>query len=269
MALFTSALLFCSYLLFGATTGWAEGHTLSALEDIIRKIENQRSQWTAFKADLALDFLTEGGHQASCRGELIYHRLDEKLILECFNTQNELLFAFKTDDRQFELFLPAYDTVFFGNIFELEDSLDIETHLKPLDLYRALKPMALFLRQASIENWSHDKIILRAYGKKHEGSYLARRMTTNHQGDVTKEIFYSFDEQPLVSIYRSNFQKFRLADSGSKKPITYPQQILIESDKTGQQTVLFLEKIHFFSRLENQDWSLTLPPNTQIIHLGS
>ena len=110
------------------------------IENIVKQIEARRASWIAFKAKVMLHFYQEEEEKASCFGRLLYDRLEEKVVLSCVDNRNKLLFTFKTSDRDFELYLPAMKNVYEGNIFSLSDSPEINSHLKPLDLYRALKP---------------------------------------------------------------------------------------------------------------------------------
>jgi len=247
---------------------YAKNVPIPPLDLIINKIDQRWSRWTALKADLTLNFEAEQKDSASCRGELTYNRLDEKLLLHCFSNDDKLLFGFKSDDTEFELYLPTRDIIFTGNIFDLENSPDIESHLKPLDLYRALKPLAVPQKFSSIEGWNKKTVALKVFGRNHFEHYLSRRLVTSQKGDVFKETYYSFDEKPTVTIYRSNFQKYRIADSQYKKKVVYPQRIYIESESIDKRVDLIFDHIQFYSFLEKQDWSLTAPPTTPLINLS-
>ena len=199
--------------------------------EIVKKIETRRGNWIAMKADLHLYFL-EGGHRAACRAELAYQRLEERILLKGYNAKEELLFVFKTNDRNFEIYLPKQRKVYRGDIFTLEDSPDIESTLKPLDLYRALKPMAIPLPQTEIKNLEGGNISLRIMGMRQDKPYLARRILATKEGDVQVEIYYSFEEKPMTIIRRSNFKE------------NFARRIVIKR-KTREQTLVF-DRIEFF-----------------------
>lgn len=239
---------------------------LSPLETVIQKIEMRRGLWTAFHADLKLQFSSRDQGNAACRGELTYHRLDEKMILKCFNDQNQMLFAFRTDDRFFQLYFPSRETVFVGSIFSLADSPDIESHIKPLDLYRALKPMMVPLHRSIAESWDQDVMMVKVFARDRQSSYLSRSFIASHEGDILKEIYYSRKEDPLVTIHRMKIGSFQLEDGTLKNPIFYPQAIRIDSNSK-QSTLLAFHGIRFFAFLENANWLLDLPKTTRVIDL--
>ena len=240
--------------------------SISLLNGILDKMEARRQPWTALKAEIALDFITEATKQASCKGNLTYRRLDEKLILTCFNASNRLMFAFKTNDEEFELYIPGQNTKITGSIFDLEDSPDIDAYLKPLDLYRALKPMAILQEQSLIEQWTHDAITIRVHGQKHLTPYLARKVDVSHEGDILREIYYSFSEEPYLTISRHNFHQFKLKDSASSLKISYPQKITIHYPRD-KAVALSFTQIKFYSYLDEQDWIINTPSNTHLLNL--
>ncbi|MDD5226273.1 MAG: hypothetical protein PHV97_03690, partial [Candidatus Omnitrophica bacterium] len=147
---FFLASLLISFLSFSP---FARAETVpgSELEGILQKIESRHYRWIAIRADVLLFFAKAGDPNAMCGGELLYQRLDERMFLTCVDARQELMFVFRTLDRRFDLYLPAQNTVYHGSIFDLEDSPDIESHLKARDLYRALKPMAVDPRRAKVE----------------------------------------------------------------------------------------------------------------------
>jgi hypothetical protein len=138
------------FLLSSGPLSWAGTAPGAELEGILQKIESRHYRWIAIRADVLLFFAKAGDPNAMCGGELLYQRLDERMLLTCVDARQELIFVFRTFDRRFDLYLPAQNTVYHGSIFDLEDSPDIESHLKARDLYRALKPMAVDPRRARV-----------------------------------------------------------------------------------------------------------------------
>ena len=70
------------------TSSYANGVlTLSGaadLDTILKQIENRHYRWVAFRSDVILFFVSPGNTgQAMCGGELIYERLDERMLLTC------------------------------------------------------------------------------------------------------------------------------------------------------------------------------------------
>ena len=125
--------------------------------EVLEKIKTRNGYWNAYQGEVVLHFVTSENRQAVCEGTLTYQRLNEKMLLRCFNkakqplvsrgspeeSNGQLLFILKTFDENYDLYQPATRAVYSGNIFDLENSRDIESHLKPLDLYRALKFFAV------------------------------------------------------------------------------------------------------------------------------
>ena len=255
-------------LLVGSVAVTVHSNVISSpLQGILDKIEMRRNQWTAMEADITLYFMAEAKSQAACRGELTYHRLEEKIFLKCFGESGKLLFSFKTNDDAFELYIPPKDTKITGSIFDLEDSPDIEAHLKPLDLYRALKPMAIFPDRSHIDDWKADLITLSVFGQRHLTPYLQRKLFVSSQGDILKEIYYSFTEVPFLTIRRTDFQTFGLADSRGSGKVFYPKQIVIDTHPRQKSIALTFDSLRFFSYLEKTDWPLETTANTRVLSL--
>ncbi len=142
----TCGILFSILIFCVSPLTFAKNQDLSNAS-LLRLLHNRRGNWIALNGDLSLEFLTPQGKKVTCRAELVYQRLDEKILLKGFNEKNEPLFIFKTSDRNFELYLPLISEFYHGSIFDLEDSPEIQSHLKALDLYRALKPGGVLLIQ--------------------------------------------------------------------------------------------------------------------------
>jgi len=257
--------LLVSVLFHSQTTAEARALSLPIIDRIVEQIEVRRGIWIAYQADLTVHFFTEDNKSASCQGELTYHRLDEKILLSCSNVNDELLFIFKTDDRLFDLYIPAQNTAFHGNIFDLEDLPEIESHLNPLDLYRALKPMVLPSRQVYVESWNKKEVHLKVFGNKDHRAYLSRRLKANFEGDILWETYYSFDEKPQVMIERSDYQNRHPTDEGDEQEIVYPHQITIESQTKSRKTVLIFNQVKFLSFVEEAMWNFSIPDDTEIL----
>lgn len=243
-----------------------------SVEELVFQIEERRGSWISFRADLEIHFLTADRQSASCKGKLAYQRLDEKILLQCFNERGELLFIFKTFDKNFELYLPSQAAVFQGDIFSLEDSPSIESHLRALDLYRALKPAAIPF-EAQLEPHSEaGKWRLKIYGSRGENSLLAREVIVTAEGDVIEENYYQLGlSRPSVGVNRSGFEKIN--DSVSNEEFFFPRKIRIESVKEISgvesviQTVLLFQTLEFLSQIPEDEFLLSLPHGTKTIAL--
>ena len=235
--------------------------------DVVRKIEMRRGLWVNLQATLKMDFTTPQGKKASCRAELVYDRLDEKILLKGFNDKSEPLFVFKTDDRNFELYLPRQNTVFSGSIFDLEDSPEIHSHLKALDLYRSLKPMALPLEKTTAdEDQGLTRLEIRgAKGKE-------RALYANAEGDTVKEVYYRKDGMPKTLVERSNFKPVK---KGKRGAFSFPEDIRIESYPsasagagrgTNETRLKFVNAE--FSPLNSQAFDFVFPENARRADIG-
>lgn len=234
---------------------------VSSIQSIINRVEDRKGIWTGFKADLDLRF-SVGGQGAACSGKMTYHRLEEKILLHCYDEHENLLFSFNTHDRNFELYLPAQKTLFKGDIFDLEDAGDIELHLKPIDLYRALKPMSLLAYQAEIEKNEKDSVTVGVYRTQRNQSQIIRQLQISPQGDVAKEIFFDSNQQPVVQIERNTFKERPVVDTGSKRKVIYPDELMIDVLDKDRHTDMKFKQIKFYTSLAEENWHLEVPEGT-------
>ena len=239
-------------------------------EDAVSLIEHRRGTWIAFKADVSLRFSTPAAAQASCRGHLLYKRLDEKILLECFDSAAKSLFIFKTEDKNFQLYLPAQKSIFSGTLFDLEDSPDIESHLKPLDLYRALKPASLSTSEIILRHQEKNltELKVRSTGMAH---VTVRRLIVTKDGDVINEAYYNSKGKIILKIVRALFKK----ENNGREKVSFPRQIKIISyrkkslapgwDKTG----IIFKNISFLPDITDQEFELLLPEDIRKISIES
>jgi len=201
-----------------------------------------------------------------CGGELLYQRLDERMFLSCVDTQKELVFAFRTLDRRFDLYLPAQNTVYHGSIFDLEDSPDIESHLKARDLYRALKPMAVDPRRTKVEHTSSAITNLNVYGSKDAEGTLVRKLYLTPEGDVRGEIFYNANGRPVTEVQRYDFRELR-GRAGSFDSIIFPKKITIVSPETQKGSAIFFAKVRALDTIDPLEFILRVPYGTKEVFL--
>lgn len=235
------------------------------LEDLIYKINFQRFGWIGVQADVQLQFLTPENRTAACRGRLIYQRLEEKIVLECCNERDEVLFALKTLDTNFELYLPSQKTVFRGDIFDLEYSEKIDAQMKPLDLYRALKTMPFTVDQSVVDTLTRTAISVRIYRENSGKVTLSRFLNATRDGNVVSEIYYSTREEPVVAITRHNFDFIENARKETGRQVLFPKRILIESQKKPVKTELVLDKVRLLWNFPDDEWLSRIPPDTAVV----
>ncbi len=230
--------------------------------EAIRKIENRRGTWLNLRTGLKMNFTSAQGKKASCDADLVYDRLNEKILLKGYNVQKKLLFAFRTDDRDFKLYLSSANTDFFGSIFDLEDSPAIHSHLKALDLYRALKPAAI-PADAQIETETGGNIRLKVMGKHG----LEREIFANAAGDVVTEVYYRKDGNIKSVIERKDFKPVM---KGKKESFYFPGKVLVRNyfsppgTPGGQsETELLFVTAEFSESFGPLDFDFKLPENTR------
>lgn len=239
-----------------------------SVPQVIGIIEYGQGQWIILKADVKIDFVTAENEKASCDGDLLYDRWRERVFLKCFNDKKELLFIYKTHDRRFELYFPQKKILFHGDIFDLEFAEDIESHIKPLQFYRALKIGAIPPKQTVLEKWNKEFLALQVYGYEDNDSYLARKVVAARDGRVVQEIFYDRDGRANMNVYRAEFKKIRSRDSALQKSFLFPHEIIIEvppptsaSQKT--QTIFHFQDVTFLPYLEDGEFIIKTTPDTE------
>ncbi|MFH0984806.1 MAG: hypothetical protein V1882_04655 [Candidatus Omnitrophota bacterium] len=244
----------------------AETASSAELEGVLRKIESRHYRWIAIRADVLLFFAKAGDPNAMCGGELLYQRLDERMFLTCVDAKQELLFVFRTSDRRFDLYLPGQNKVYHGSIFDMEDSPDIESHLKARDLYRALKPTAVDPRRTQIERTNSAITSLDVYGRNDSEKLLVRKLYLTPEGDVRGELFYDPKGRPVTEIQRYDFRELR-GRSGLYDSVIFPKKITILSPETKKGSAIFFTNVTALDTADPLDFILRVPPGTQEIFL--
>lgn len=256
----------CISLLGFGSVSRAEAASSAELESILQKIESRHYRWIAIRADVLLFFAKEGDPNAMCGGELLYQRLDERMLLTCVDARQQLMFVFRTLDRRFDLYLPAQNTVYHGSIFDLEDSPDIESHLKARDLYRALKPMAMDPRRTKVDRTNSVITSLNVYGQGDNRDKLVRKLYLTPEGDVRGELFYNSKERPVTEIQRYDFRELR-GHVGSYDSVIFPKKITIASSETKKGSAIFFTKVTALDTIDPLAFLLRVPPGTKEIFM--
>jgi hypothetical protein len=231
----------------------------TAAEKWIQKIEERSGGWIAFRADLEMMF-TAGDEQpaATCHGEMFYDRFRERLRLDCKDDRGEMLFTFKAFDQNFELSLKDTGTVYRGDIFEPEISAEIENHLAPLELYRAVKLSAIPEKNTEIESEDPQSVTLRVVSEKDNVRYTSRRITSLPNGDVPLEIWFSSKSVPLATISRHEYRRVEDKARIQDAPVHLPYQIQLvtqkDLDAPKNETLIVFKRITLLDRINENTW---------------
>ena len=259
-------LLFLASALLTSTVFAAKAAPSAELEGILQKIESRNYRWIAIRSGVLVFFAGANNAQAMCGGELLYQRLDERMLLSCVDTRGDLVFGFRTLDRRFDLYLPSQNTIYHGSIFDLESSPDIESHLKARDLYRALKPLAVDPRRAKIERDNSAITCLKVFNTKDGKDILARKLFLNPEGDVRGEVYYDAAGRSATEIQRYDFLEIP-GQAGSFRSIIYPKKITIISPEIKKGTALFFSKVKALDTIDPLEFLLRVPPGTKELFL--
>lgn len=251
----------CAVLCLPSTAARASGTPADAY---VRKIEEQRFRWLGVKAEADLKFTAASGQSASCSGRLTYYRLEEKMLLECFNERGETLFIFSTREMDFELYLAGARTVYRGNIFDLEDSDAISSHIKPLDLYRSLKSMPILPGQASLVSESGPSAVLHVYNTWKGRTFPSRVLSVSERGDVPFETYLDREGKETLLISRDRFEDVGSVPKKKKQRIYFPHQILIVNPKENTRTEIVFSSVKPLSTTSGAGWVLQFPEGTKV-----
>jgi hypothetical protein len=243
-----------------------EVQTEQQLTQLINRIEHQRFSWFGFQSNLTLRFKTEQGQSAHCQGNITYLRLEEKIRIDCRNDDGISVFLFQTHDVNFELFLPKQNKLYKGNIFDLDNNNDFHSHIKPFDIYRAIKPLPLEPSELSPGQIDNDLVSLYLWKDVHDIYYMHRKLRVEaSSGNVLEEFFYTPDTEIEKSIYRSNFYAMR---SPTNDPLYFPHTIKIE-EKSGRETIFEFSDVHFLPSGVYQQWEIETRADTEIFTFPS
>lgn len=238
-----------------------------SLDLILHRIEEQRYTWYGFTSAVKLNFKTSMGQIASCTGTLDYQRLNEKLLLSCYTAPDALAFILKTDDDRFSLYLPAQNTLYEGNIFDLEFSEKVDSHIQPMDLYRALKAMPILRETANLESSEGGTTVVGITDLYKGEPFLARRLTADENGNVPEETYLDHTGAAILEIERHDFQKVKGPSMSREiKTILMPRHIFFRNDRQNTETEIYFTDIKPVQD-DHRSWRLPLPRGTQVVEL--
>jgi hypothetical protein len=262
--MFQNFFRFLSILLLVPALLFAQNPPVPDIASLIQRIEARRGTWIGMRADVALEFTAAKDRKAECKGKLLYHRLDERILLSCFDEKDQPVFYFKTDDSTFQLYLIAHKTLYQGSIFDLEASPQIQSHLRALDLYRSLKPGILTPAETSLKSGMEKNtvLVISRNGKK------VRELEVTAEGDALEESYFDGEEKLSSKIERGEWDEIK----GTKPQAVFPRRILISSSRGNSseelnQTSIAVEGAQFLPNIETAEFTIPLPQNIRKVVL--
>lgn len=260
-------------LVLAPLTGYTKPALLST-EALIRKIEENQRGWLTLSGTCELRFKSPQGREGICQGDIIYHAVEERMMVRCYETikksRKELAFVFKSHDEHFEFYSPKENTLYYGNIFDLESSPHLESHIKPLHLYHALKFGYLPDDQTTIKSWNKDTVTFQIKSQWNGITYTAREITATHSGHTLQETYYHYRGYPLYSIQRADFRKMT---SPHVERTSFPHKIRIQDYKqessatSAATTEITFKKAVLSADSDSLNWRVSLPRDAKMANL--
>ena len=261
-------LLLFLFGLFAAISG-ASPAAASPLQDILRLVENHQGSWIAFKAHITFQTTAPAGRPASCGGGIAYEKLDERMMLLCVGSQKNLLFAFKSEDKNFEFYQPEAGTLYYGTIFDLEDAVNLSSGIQPLHLYRALKLSAIPEKKALVESRLPEQAVLAVKNQTRKIPYVKRTLWITQDGQVPREIYYFPDGKKEVTILKSEDQTLRGQGMGKTEQYLFPGKVTLEENGSPRRkTILSFDHFDFTPVLAGQSWALSVASGTRRVNVS-
>ena len=219
----------------------------------------RNKNWTPFAASIRLSFYQQDEVKSHCYGTLLYDPLKKKLLMECFNGAGTPVFVFKNVDLNFLLYLPGIRKAWQGNIFELEYSLDFASHLRPLDLYRAVSPEAFSENQAVSAQGVSDGMEIEIAKPYQNRMYLARRLILNEKGQVKSEAFLTPDGAETTVVTREEFKKMKNQWDWISAQFFYAPQTAVIHPENGDKTLMEMKNLTLHGALPDEAWAVKIP----------
>ncbi len=215
--------------------------------------------WTPFAASIELAFYKQDVLKDTCTGTLLFDPLQKKLLMDCFDRLNQPVFVFRNNDTDFLLYLPGIHNAWHGDMFQLEYSTEFNSHLKPLDLYRAVSPEAFSENQVGAANGMSDGMELEIVKPYQGTNYLARRLILDEKGQVENETFFAPDGVATTVVIRDSFKKLKNKMDAVNSKFYYAQQTTVTHPENGDKTILRMKNITLRERFPDDAWVVSMP----------
>lgn len=224
----------------------------------------RNKNWTPFAASIELLFYKANGAQSRCSGTLLFDPLRKKLLMDCMDESGLPVFVFKNDDLEFMLYMPGMNQAWFGNMYQLEYSPDFDSHLKPLDLYRAASPEPFAAEQAISANGVDEGMEIEIAKPYQTIQYMARRIILNKHGQVEHETFFTPDGTATTIIVREKFKKMKNKFDRINTKFYYAPQTIITHPETEDRTVVNISHVTLHASFPDEAWEIEIPESVPI-----
>lgn len=224
----------------------------------------KNKNWTPFAASIELSFYKQDILKSSCTGALLFDPLQKKLLMECFGALEKPVFVFRNDDLNFLVYLPGMGQAWQGDMFQLEYSPEFDSHLKPLDLYRAVSPEAFSENQVAAANGMSDGMELEIVKPYQSSNYLARRIILDDNGQVENETFFAPDGAATTVVIRDGFKKIKNKMDAVNSRFYYAEQTTVTHPENGDKTILRMKNITLHERFPDDAWVVSMPEDVPL-----
>lgn len=245
-----------------------QGHTaeLKTVLEVKQATDNyfHNKNWTPFAASIELSFYKQDTLRSTCTGTLLFDPLKKKLLMECFGRLGQPVFVFRNDDLNFLLYLPGMRNAWQGDMFQLEYSPEFDSHLKPLDLYRAVSPEAFSENQVIGAYGMSDGMELEIAKPYQGSSYLARRIILDEHGQVENETFLTPDGAETTVVVREGFNKIKNKLDAVNSKFYYAPETVVTHAETGDKTVLKMKNMTLHESFPDDAWVISMPEDVPL-----
>lgn len=224
----------------------------------------KNKNWTPFAASIELSFYKQDQLKSTCTGTLLFDPLKKKLLMECSGKLNQTVFVFRNDDLNFLVYLPGMGQAWQGDMFQLEYSPEFDSHLKPLDLYRAVSPEAFSENQVVGAYGVSDGMEIEI-AKPYQGTtYLARRLILDENAQVKNETFLAPDGVETTVVIRDSFERQKNKFDVINSRFFYAPQTTVIHPETGDKTILRMNNITLHERFPDDAWVVSMPESVPL-----
>lgn len=254
------------YLFFALATHIVLAAESKTILDVKRATDTyfKNKNWTPFAASIELEFYKHDALKSTCSGNILFDPFKKKLLMECFGKLGQPVFVFRNDDIRFLLYLPGMRHAWQGDMFQLEYSTEFDSHLKPLDLYRAISPEPFSENQVIGAYGVSDGLELEIEKPYETIRYLARRMILNEHSQVENETFLTPDQSISTVVIREKFKKLKNKIDPVNSRFFYAEQTTVTHPETGDKTILKIKKVTLHPAFPDTAWVLSMPEDIPI-----